>query len=276
MSRLLPHIAAIEACKAAASLQILPPQWREKAVEEAGAALLEMPSAHGDKLENEIRTRKFRLMMANAGQSHKWVKQRFAPGNLPMRLEDILQIHRMLAEEAGIRSETVGVMRKAGRQVITGSKEIGFHAGAPASRLSQLMKQFVRFINGKRLAHLPPIIHALVGHFFITTIHPFEDGNGRLSRLVSAGILFQRGYNGHGFYALSNYFYENEERYHRILFKQSHGPCPDLTEFVAFGMEGLLCELHGINSFIKIKLDRIVDREARPSLSRRRRRYQRY
>ena len=38
--------------------------------------------------------------------------------------------------------------------------------------------------------------------------------------------------------------------------------CPfDLTPFVAFGMEGLVVELKSINSFIKMKLDRIVDRE---------------
>lgn len=262
MSRLLPHIAAIEACRAAVSLRILPPQWREKSAEEADVGLGEAGTAQKDQLENEIRTRKLRLIRANAGQALKWAKQRFVPGSAPMRLEDILQMHRMVAEEAGIRCETAGVMRKAGRQVVTGSEEIGFHAGAPGSRVRQLMEQYVRFINGTRLASLPPIIHALVAHFFVTIIHPFEDGNGRLSRLVSAGVLFQHGYNGHGFYALSNYFYENEERYHRILFKQSRAPWPDLTEFVAFGMEGLARELHGISSFIKIKLNRIVDREA--------------
>jgi Fic family protein len=85
-----------------------------------------------------------------------------------------------------------------------------------------------------------------------------------VSRLVSAAILFQRGYNGHGFYALSNYFYENEERYHRILFGLQQEPCPDLTEFVAFGMEGLALELRGINNFIKVKVNRIATRDELP------------
>lgn len=269
MARLLPHIAAIEASKAAASLQMVPPQWREKSQEEAEAALRELVIAHKDGLENEIRSRKLALLLTNRGQAHRWVRARFAPGNASMYLEDILQMHRILSDEAGIRSNTAGVMRKRGSQVVTGSEDIGFHQGAPASRVPRLMEQFIQFINGKQLASLPPIMHALVAHFFITTIHPFEDGNGRVSRLVSAGILYQRGYNGHGFYALSNYFYENEERYRRILFKQSQGPRPDLTEFVAFGMEGLVWELQGINSFIKIKLNRIVDREMQPSQRRR-------
>jgi hypothetical protein len=41
-------------------------------------------------------------------------------------------------------------------------------------------------------------------------------------------------------------------------------PCPDLTEFVAFGMEGLALELRGINNFIKVKVNRIATRDEFP------------
>jgi len=108
-----------------------------------------------------------------------------------------------------------------------------------------------------------------VAHFFFTTIHPLEDGNGRVSRLVAAGILFQRGYNGHGFYALSNYFYDNDIKYHRLLHYCWQQPLPfDLTPFVAFGIEGMVVELQGINSFIKMKLNRCVDKERWPQSAR--------
>jgi Fic family protein len=61
----------------------------------------------------------------------------------------------------------------------------------------RLMARYVQFINERDWpASLPPSIHALLAHFFIATIHSFEDGNGRVARLVSAGILFQRGYQG--------------------------------------------------------------------------------
>jgi Fic family protein len=243
---LLPYISAIEACKPAPSLQIVPPQWRENSVEEAEAHLRRTMAPHKDPIENELRIRKLALVLANAGHAHKWVKQRFSQGNAPMCLEDILQIHRLVTEDAGIRSDTAGVMRKRGRQVITGSEEIGFHRGAPASMVPRLMAQYVQFINEREWDSLLPIIHALLAHFFIATIHPFEDGNGRVARLVSAGILFQRGYKGHGHYAFSHYFYENEEQYHRILFEGSQHPRPDLTDFFAFGMKGFLLELQDL------------------------------
>ena len=124
------------------------------------------------------------------------------------------------------------------------------------------MDRYVEFINSDNLYRFPPVLHAIVAHFFFTTIHPFDDGNGRVSRLVSAGILFQRGYNGHGFYALSNYFYQNDIKYHSLLHHCWQQPLPfDLTSFVAFGIEGLTMELQGISSFVRVKLHRSVDSE---------------
>lgn len=244
-SVLRPYIAAIEACNPTGSL-VVPPQWHEKPVEEAEATLRQTMAPHKDPIENELRIRKLALVLANAGQAYKWVKQRFGRGNAPMCLEDILHIHQLVTEDAGIRSDSAGGMRKRGRQVITGSEELGFYRGAPASMVVRLMARYVRFINEKEWADLPPIIHALLAHFFIATIHPFEDGNGRVARLASAGILFQRGYKGHGHYAFSHYYYQNEEQYHRTLSRLRNKPCPDLTEFFVFGMKGFLLELQDL------------------------------
>ncbi|HLW54219.1 MAG TPA: Fic family protein, partial [Candidatus Angelobacter sp.] len=194
-------------------------------------------------------------------RAHAWVRQRFVPGSARMSLDDILTMHRMVAEESGIRYANVGVLRKDGQRVLVGEDGIGYHAGAPALRLPRLMEDFIQFVNSASLMSMPPAVHALVAHFFFTTIHPFEDGSGRVSRLVSAGILFQRGYRGHGFYALSNYFYENEHRYHSLVYETQQTPVFDLTRFVAFGLEGLVLELRGIDRFLKVKVNRGVERE---------------
>ena len=104
--------------------------------------------------------------------------------------------------------------------------------GAPVDWLPRLMNDYVLCIAGERLCNLPPVIQALVAHFFLVTIHPFGDGNGRVSRLLTAGILLQRGYNVHGgFYALSDYFYVNDIKYHSMLHKCWQSPPFDLTAF---------------------------------------------
>jgi hypothetical protein len=261
IQRLLPHVAAIEAYHEAASNRVRPPQWREQSARED----LEIP--HSDAADGQrpqeapIAIRKQELLIRNVSLTQAWVRARFIPGSAPVSLDDILNLHRMVAEESGVHYKSEGVLRSVGVQV--GRREVGgLHAGAPPERLPRLMDLYVRFINGKHLRSFPPVIHGLVAHFFFTTIHPFDDGNGRLCRLVSAAILFQRGYNGHGFYALSNYFYDNEIKYHSLLHRCWQQPLPfDLTQFVAFGMEGMAIELQGINSFIKVKLNRNVDRE---------------
>ena len=91
---------------------------------------------------------------------------------------------------------------------------------------------------------------ALFAHFFLVTIHPFGDGNGRVSRLVEAGILFRSKYNVHGFYGLSNYFYRHGAEYKSLLQKSRRSQPFDLSEFVAFGIRGFRAELKGINNFI--------------------------
>jgi Fic family protein len=255
---LLPHVAAIEAYQEAASSRVLPPPWQEQPASHVGQGfqsglLTEQPSAL-----NQVEIRKQQLLMSNSGQAWAWVKQRFVPGSPPLSLNDILTMHRMASEEAGAGG---GAFRTSGVQV--GRREAeGIHLGAPVESLPRLMNQYAQFVNSGDVSGLPAPIHALVAHFFFTAIHPFDDGNGRVSRLVSAAILFQRGYNGHGFYATQNHFYQNALKYHTLLQRCWKQQLPfDLTAFVAFGMEGLVTELQGINSFIKMKLHRSVERD---------------
>ena len=259
IQRLLPYLAAIEGAKTASTSRVLPPPWREQTGSPESEVRLSDPSAQGDRVQ-QILLRKQELSKNNASRAHAWVRQRFSPGSAPLSLEDILAMHRMVAAEGGIRYNTAGVLRQDGQKVVVGEAGIGVHVGAPAIKLQRLMDDYVLFVNSAGQMNMPAAVHALVAHFFFTTIHPFEDGSGRVSRLVSAGILFQRGYRGHGFYALSNHFYENEARYHSLVFQTQQTPIFDLTRFVAFGLEGLAVELRGINSFIRVKLHRTDER----------------
>jgi Fic family protein len=261
MPRLLPYLAAIEADRESALNRVLPPYWREKpSTEVAGPAANDLPEGHR-AIKEPLELRKLKLLSRNAGVVQAWVRGRFAPGRAPLSMEDLLTMHRMVAEETGIYYNHPGVLRSS--SVWVGRREAGgMHVGAPVHRLPLLMDFYVRFINGKQTLSLPPMIHALVAHFFFTTIHPFEDGNGRMCRLISAAILFQRGYNGHGLYALGWHFYQNDTKYHTLLQLCWKEPLPfDLTQFVAFGLEGMVIELRSIRAFVKLKLSRNVERQ---------------
>ncbi len=79
---------------------------------------------------------------------------------------------------------------------------------------------------------------------------------------MEAGILFQNAYNVHGFYGLSNYFYRRGDEYRSLLQKSRSSQPFDLSEFVAFGIEGFRAELKGINNFIKTRMNRVMYRNA--------------
>lgn len=261
VQQLLPHIAAIEAYKEAAANAVLPPQWREQSRCDDTNDLPMNGEAELPLSQSSIALRKRELLLRNVSPTLAWVRSRFAPGSAAISLADILHMHRLVADESGVYTNEGSTLRRTGVEVgWQGSG--GLHVGAPPEKLPQLMDRYVSFINDASPRSFPAAIHALVAHFFFTTIHPFDDGNGRACRFISAAILFQRRYNGHGFYAVSNHFYVNALKYHTLLHKCWQQPLPfDLTEFVAFGMEGLAAELQGINSFIKVRLRRTAERE---------------
>jgi Fic family protein len=275
---LLRDIVHIEAYKEAALNLVLPPEWREQldklnrvravygttALEGNPLSEAEV-SAQLDILESpakktEGRVSKEQLQIRNSGTAQAWTRLRFSPENAPLSLSDILHLHRLLTAESDTKDNIPGKFRTW--EVTVGSENMGgVHKGAPGKDVPNLMDEYLSFItNRATFEGEHPVIHALLAHFFLVTIHPFGDGNGRISRLVEAGILFQHKYNVHGFYGLSNYFYQNEEKY-KTLLQESRKKQPfDVTPFVTFGLEGFAIELKGINNFIKTKLNRIVYR----------------
>ncbi len=178
----------------------------------------------------------------------------------PVGLGDILAKHKLVTEGLDELHNIPGTLRTF--SVTVGTTDMGgVHKGSPHESLSELMEEFVGFLNSRKFMANHPVIRALLAHFFLVTIHPFGDGNGRVSRLLEAGILFQGEYNVHGFYGLSNHFYANEQEYKTTLRKCRRSRPLDVSSFIKFGVNGFKIELGGINNFVKTKLNRVVYRQ---------------
>lgn len=202
---------------------------------------------------------KEQLQIRNVGEAQAWVRQRFLPNSPPIGLKDIFTMHEMITRDSDTINNIPGKLRNF--PVTVGTKDLGgVHRGAPHETFPRLMNEYINFINSRQLEGHHQVIRALLAHFFLVTIHPFGDGNGRVSRLVEAGILFHLGYNVHGFYGLSNYFYRHEQEYKSILQECRQSQPFDVTPFIRFGVAGFASELKGINNFVKAKLNRLVYR----------------
>ena len=132
----------------------------------------------------------------------------------------------------------------------------------------RLMAEFVDWFHKGVAATWDPVVRAIVAHFFVVSIHPFGDGNGRASRAVESFLLYRAGVNARGFFSLANYYYRNRQEYVDHLNLVQMRGSTDLTPFVAFSLRGLVEELEAVHEEVLAEVRVIAFRDyARETLS---------
>ncbi|MEA4869263.1 MAG: Fic family protein [Christensenella sp.] len=105
------------------------------------------------------------------------------------------------------------------------------------------MKAFLQYINSEEVRKYGELIRAVLAHFYLVTIHPFSDGNGRTSRMLEDCILYNSNYNSAGFFSLSNFYYKHRDEYFSQLDEARFKHNGNLQEFVKFSLKGFCEEL---------------------------------
>ncbi len=109
-----------------------------------------------------------------------------------------------------------------------------------------LMGEFVSWLNHGVTLSWPPIARAIAAHFFLVSIHPFGDGNGRTARALESYLLYQAEINAFGFYSLANFYYRNRDAYVAKL-DEVRFEAHNLMPFVRFAVDGLVDELAAVH-----------------------------
>ncbi len=113
-----------------------------------------------------------------------------------------------------------------------------------------LMSKFVEWMNSEEVLNLPSLIRAALAHYYFERIHPFNDGNGRVGRLLEKSLLIASGdkYAGRG---IDNYYLTHIDRYFsafnlsRKNEKQAPGTCNHpFVEFVLKGFDITIERMH--------------------------------
>lgn len=175
-------------------------------------------------------------------------------GDIHMDEEFIRKLHKMTVEKI-LPPEKTGVFRKT--QVVVKNSLTGEVTFTPPVALAVpiQIKEFVEFINKTNPDDIHPVLKSGIVHYELVRIHPFVDGNGRVSRALSTFILFQEGYDIRKFFSLEEYFDNDATEYYRAL--QSVGKHDgDVTEWLVYFTQGLAIELAKIKERIeKISVD---------------------
>ena len=154
----------------------------------------------------------------------------------------ILEFHRILTSGINYPNNIPGQYRN--HAVNVGP----YRPPATGEEVRRFMSEFIHWFNTGAPTSWDPVIRAIVAHFYVVSIHPFGDGNGRTSRAVESFLLYKAGVNVRGYYSLANYFYRNRPEYIDSLnLVQMRGET-DLTPFVAFALTGLVQELEEVHS----------------------------
>lgn len=116
-----------------------------------------------------------------------------------------------------------------------GRQRVHFEA-PPADRLQTETSRFLDWVNGT--SNEPPLIKAGLGHLWLITLHPFDDGNGRIARAIGDLLLARADGNTQRFYSLSAQLQREREAYYDIL-ERTQKQSMDVTEWLAWFLDAL-------------------------------------
>lgn len=153
---------------------------------------------------------------------------------------------------SGMQRITVGAWRndKTGpMQVISGpfGRERVHYQAPPADKLKREMQAFLKWFNGK--GTIDPVVKAALAHLWFVTIHPFDDGNGRIARAIADMALARSEHSAQRFYSMSAQIRVERKAYYEMLEKTQKGSL-DVTPWLRWflgcldrafdGAEGIL------------------------------------
>lgn len=148
---------------------------------------------------------------------------------------------------SGMHRITVGAWRddsSAPMQVVSGPvgrERVHFEA-PPAERLGREMRRFLDWFTGDSTTE--PVLKAAQAHLWFVTIHPFDDGNGRIARAIADMALARSEGSSQRFYSMSAQIRQERGDYYRILEQTQQGTM-DVTPWMEWFLACLTRAIEG-------------------------------
>jgi Fic family protein len=105
------------------------------------------------------------------------------------------------------------------------------HEAPAADRVEREMGKFLAWFDGTEQED--PLLKAAIAHLWFVTIHPFEDGNGRIGRAIAEMCLARSDGSAQRFYSMSSQILEERNEYYEVLEKTQAGSL-DITKWLTW------------------------------------------
>ena len=149
----------------------------------------------------------------------------------------------------------VGQYRTNEEHIISGMfgrEKIHYIAPSPC-RVEEEMQIFLSWFNTDE--PVSSIIRSAVAHFWFVSIHPFEDGNGRLARILSDMLLARGEKSEFRFYNISSQINKDKNHYYDVLERTQRGD-GDITEWLVWYMQKLADALDEADTIVTTILNK--------------------
>jgi Fic family protein len=169
----------------------------------------------------------------------------------------IREIHRRLVEDVRGNTAQPGQYRTLQNYVANSkTKEIIYTPPAPYD-VPILMAELADWLQNEQT--IPPVLAAGIAQFQLVHIHPFVDGNGRTSRLLSTLCLYRSGYDFKKLFTISEYYDRNRQDYYHAL-QSVRNDNMDMTSWLEYFCKALETQMHEIQlkGSQAMKLDALV------------------
>jgi len=181
----------------------------------------------------------------------------------------IREIHKRLVD--GVRGEQggPGAYRTVQNYVANSLTREIIYTPPPPEDVPPLMQELVSWLRDEAAVH--PVLMAGVAQFHLVHIHPFLDGNGRTSRLLSTLCLYRAGYDFKRLFTLSEYYDRDRNSFYRAI-QSVREQDMDLTGWLEFFVGGLATQLaevvsHGRNAIRSDLIARDLNLNPRQALA---------
>lgn len=180
----------------------------------------------------------------------------------------IREIHRRLVEGVRGGAAAPGDYRKIQNYVVNSVTGETVYTPPPAHDVPIMMAELVDWLNQEQEVH--PVLVSGISQFQFVHIHPFLDGNGRTSRLVSTLCLYRAGYDFKRLFTISEYYDRDRPAFYRAI-QSVREAGMDMTGWLEYFVEGLTTQLaevrergeHAIRRDVLVRGHRLSDRQAK-------------
>ncbi len=195
------------------------------------------------KREKELKT----------GFGRKWLKREYERGGLagssrqagdPITEGMIREIHRKLVEGVRGGSAAPGEYRRIQNYVANSGTGQVIYTPPTAVEVPVMMSELVKWLNADLDIH--PVLVSGIAQFQLVHIHPFLDGNGRASRLLSTLCLYKAGYDFKRLFTISEYYDRDRPTFYKSI-QSVRDNGMDMTgwlDYFVTGLETQMVEVH--------------------------------